>query len=346
MSARRGWVLRADDALQGTDMLVPWVRRSLLLLLTLSLVGTAGYALIERWSLVDSLYMSIITVTTIGFGEVHPLSTPGRVFTMFYILAGVGIVGHSVSTLATFVSEGGFVESMRSRRARTELTFMKDHYVVIGYGRLGREIVAELTHHGAQVVVVDRTAPDPLPPGLRLIVGDAAQDETLKAAGIERARGLAVATPSDALNVYVTLSARQLNPTLNIHTRVEDDGAGHKARRAGADGIIQPFHLGGSRMAMGLLRPASLDFVDHATQRQFDDLHMDDVLVGSTTGMRGTLGALDLHATRGVSVVAMRKRGATQLVYPDADEQISTGDLLVVVGPPAQVAAFVAEAAR
>lgn len=344
MSDHPGWLLRVGDALSEPPMMLPWMRRSAGLLLALPLLGTVGYALIEGWNLFDSLYMSIITVTTIGYGEVHPLSEVGRAFTIVYILAGVGVVGHAASNLATFVADGGFLASLRTRRARTELNHMRDHYVVVGYGRLGREIVAELTHHGAEVVVIDREAPETLAPGVRLIVGDATQDDTLKVAGIERARGLAVATPADAVNVYVTLSARQLNPGLVIHTRVEDDGAGHKAKRAGADGVIQPYHLGGSRMAMGLLRPASLDFVEHATQRQFDDLHMEDVLVGPTTSIRGRLGLLDLHATRGVSIVALRKKSDGQLVYPDATATIGTGDMLVVVGPPDRVVAFVAEA--
>lgn len=344
MSDHPGWMLRVSDALSEAPMIGPWMRRSLGLLLALPLLGTLGYTVIERWSVFDALYMSIITVTTIGFGEVHPLSEPGRAFTIVYILAGVGVVGHAASSLATFVADGGFLANLRTRRARMELKQMRDHYVVVGNGRLGREIVAELTHHGAEVVVIDREETNPLPHGVRLIVGDATQDDTLKVAGIERARGLAVATPSDAVNVYVTLSARQINPGLVIHTRVEDDGAGHKAKRAGADGVIQPYHLGGSRVAMGLLRPASLDFVEHATQRQFDDLHMEDVLVGPTTSMRGRLGSLDLHSTRGVSVVALRKATDGELVYPGADAILATGDMLVVVGPPARVAAFVAEA--
>lgn len=338
------WVLRARGGRESVG-LVRAMGGTVAALVGLVVVGTAGYALVEGWSLVDSLYMTVITVTTIGFGEVRPLSEAGRAFTIVYILLGVVIASRAVADVARYVAEGRLAEDVRTRRARRELSRMHQHFIVVGYGRLGKEIVADLLHHGADVVVIDKEEADLLPPGVRLIVGDATLDETLLEARVDRARGLAVATPFDPVNVYITLTARQMNAQLFIHTRAEEDAAAAKARRAGANSVIMPYQIGGARMAQAMLRPGASAFVEHVTHRHFDDMHLEDVLVGGgPTALTGSLRELGLRARHGVSVVAIQRAGESGLIYPDPDTVVAPGDTLVVVGEPERVRAFRQEA--
>lgn len=336
-----GWMLRVGEGKASRFTLFRAVMKSVMMLNLLLLLGTAGFMLVEGWSLLDALFMTVITLSTVGYGEVQPLSDAGRVFTVLFIIISLGIATRALSELARYIAEGRLVQDVKARRARGELDAMKQHDIVIGYGRLGREIVADLLHHGREVLVVDRDAVEGLPAGVRLLIGDATLDDTLRDAGVEHARGLAIATPGDAVNVYITLSARQLNPKLVIQTRVEDEGAAIKARRAGATGVVMPYHIGGSRMAQALLRPQSSAFVDHATQRHYDDLHLEDICIGQNPGMHGKLKDLHLRRAYGVSVVAVQRLGHDGLEYPDADTEVTEGDTLVVVGTPRDVAEFV-----
>lgn len=304
--------------------------------------GTAGYVAIEGWRVLDGLYMAVITLTTVGFGETHPLSDAGRLFTILYLVTGLGLAGRGLSDMARYMSDGRMTSDVAARRARRELRTMKDHFIVVGYGRLGREIVADLLHHGERLVVVDiDELPGGVPEGVVQIVGDATQDETLLQAGLMEARGIAVATPSDAVNVFVTLSARQLASDVFIHTRVEEEASAVKARRAGANGVLLPYLLGGTRVSQALLRPRSSDFVEHLTQRHFNDLAIDDVTVTEGRGLEGTLAELRLRSRFGVIVVALQKCSDDGLVTPSADTLVELGDTLVVVGAPDVVAAFV-----
>lgn len=334
------WTVQVEELSRGGS---PWRTVGPILgsLTGLLAVGTLGYVVVEGWSFLDAVFMALITLTTIGYGETRPLSDPGRVFTIVYILAGLALATRGLSELARYVSDGRLTSDVRVRRIRRELHAMRGHFIVVGYGRLGREIVADLLHHGVEVVVVDLVDGGSVPPGVHLLVGDASHDEVLVAAGVERARGMAVATASDALNVFVTLSARQLAPNLDIQTRVEDEGSATKARRAGATGIVLPYHLGGSRVAQMLLRPGSSAFVEHATQRQFSDLHLEDVRLEEGCEVRGTLREIDLRSRYGVIVVAIQRKGASDLIYPHADTPVGPGDTLVVVGPPSNVREFV-----
>ncbi len=339
-----GWVVEAEVA-RARHVSLP---RALMVpvagVLLLILSGTLGLMLIEGWSLLDAVWMVVITVSTIGFGEVHPLSSQGRVFLLVFIVLGLGLASTMLSTLARVTAEGTWMHDLLARRRLRELRDMKNHHIVVGYGRLGREIVADLTHHGAQVLVLDSAAQTCLPKGVNQLVGDATDDAVLLEAGVQRARGLAIATPSDAVNVYVTLSARQLAADLHIITRLEDEAGKAKAVRAGADDVLLPFHLSGARMAQALLRPGSSAFVDHATLRHFDDLHMEDVRLIEGSPIRGTLAELDLRGAYGVIIVAIRRSGELELHTPDPHQQLHPGDVLVAVGPPDMVGAFRAAA--
>ncbi len=305
-------------------------------------VGTLGYRLIEGWPWLDALWMVVITLTTIGYGETHPLSDAGRLFTMAVILGGLGTVTFTLGRVTKYVIDGGLVEDLRTRRTRQKMQDLRDHYIVVGLGRLGREVVAELAHSGNKVVGVD---PDlaSLDACAELAVrihGDGSDDAVLGNAAIERARGMAIATGSSATNVYVTLTARQLNPGLHILTRVEDETAGAKAIRAGADEVISPFGISGARMAQGLLRPHAANFVDLAIGRSFGEFALEDIPIGDAADYHGPLARLEVPRKHRVMIIAVRKKDGHLLTSIDKDTELAEGDVAVVIGKPADVGSF------
>ena len=304
--------------------------------------GVAGYHQIEGWNLSDSLWMVIITLTTIGYGEVKPLTEEGRLFTLLVIIGGVSTGTYTLGKVTRYVIEGGLIEDLRSERTRRKMKKLNDHYIVVGLGRLGREVIAELTHAGRAVVGID-TLPERIEQteGLRLgIVGDGSSDSVLTQAAIERARGMAIATKSSAINIYVTLSARQLNPDLHILTRVDDEGADEKALRAGADEVIRPYGISGTRMAQGLLRPHAANFVDLAIGRSFGDFALEDIAIGKQDEYHGKLSDLDIPKKHRVMVIAIRKAEGQLLTAIDKDTLLDENDVAVVIGRPADIGTF------
>lgn len=309
-------------------------------------IGVVGYTRIEGWTPLEALWMISITITTIGYGEVHPLSDAGRVFTIGLMAASLFVGGQAITALNN-VGGVGLAAILRQRRIERELAAMHQHSIVIGYGRLGREIAAGLLHQDQTVVAIDPNPGEtPTPPGLHLLIGDATQDAVLEEAGILRAASVAISTPSDPVNIYLTLTIRQLHPTVTIVTRIEEDGAVEKARRAGATRVFQPYHVSGARMVQALLRPAAATFLDHAESRHRHGLHMEDVTLPAGSPARGRLASLQTRRTHGVSVVAVLRVGDAELQMPDEDTRVDTGDTLVIVGRTAEVRAFAAWAQR
>ncbi len=318
-------------------MYVQRLRLSLLLFALVVTTGVTGYVWIEGWSYLDAAWMVFITVTTIGYGEVKPLSPAGRVFTMVFIISGLFIGSYAFSQATQYFMEGGFRRDFALRRRRALMAELKDHFIIAGYGRTGREIAMDLRHAGKKVIVVDpdeRICAECEDDGFPTIVGDASNDDMLIQAGLERARGLAVATSSDAINIFITLTARQANANLKIMCRVDQEHAASKAMRAGADGVVSPHAIGGTNMANALLRPHSATFMAQAFARTHPDLSMEDVIIGKSSAYHDTLGSLHLRDEHRVMVVAIQKTDGTLIVAPGPNALLQEGDVIVVVGNP------------
>lgn len=326
-------------------MLPRSIRIAVALFFTVLVLGTVGFMGIEGWSFVDALWMVVITLTTIGFGEVHPLSSGGRVFTIGLIGAGVSVGTYAMGSITQLIVEGQLQDLIRQRRRKREMRALRNHFIVVGYGRLGQAIADELHASGVPVCVVER---DPAKVALAegqhrfpVVVGDGAHDDVLREAGIERARGLAVAVDASAQAVYVTLSARELNPKLVIVTRVDDASEALKARRAGASSIVSPYTMGGWRIAHELVRPHATSFLDLLTLASYEEMQLEEFLVKDTSPHVGrTLADLAVGRDFHVLIVGIRRGDGHLVPTPRADETIHAGDVLIAIGHPDAVRAF------
>lgn len=305
-------------------------------------IGTFGYMAIEGWGLTDSFYMCIITVSTVGFGEVRTLSSEGRLFTAFLIIAGVGIATYSFSTLVRFIVEGEVRRIRGIHRMKKKISHLEDHHIVCGMGRLGRIVVQELAQAGEPVVAVELD-PDESEEALErwqvpLIIGSAYEDEVLKAAGIERAKTLLSLLPSDAENVYVTLCARDLNPNLDIVARTEEEASENRLRRAGANQVLAPYRDSGYRLAQRLVRPNVSDFLEIAGGRLGEQLVIEELIVPAVSKLVGkSLAELNLREETGAVIAAFIRSDGEMIFNPGAKSVIESGATLIVLGEKASV---------
>jgi voltage-gated potassium channel len=303
------------------------------------LVGTTGYVVIEGWSVMDALFMTVTSITTVGYREVHELSPAGRVFTMILLLGGVGTVFYVLTLMVAGVVEGGlFVRWERRRRARM-LDSLRDHFIVCGYGRMGRLIVEEFRRQGVPLVVVDRDpelAHQIIEGGGLAVAADASSEEVLLRVGINHARGLVTAVSTDAENVYIVLSARLLRPDLYIIGRAETEDAVRKLKRAGADRVISPYQIGAQQMALTALRPAVVDFVQLATSTTSSehlDLAIEQVKIGSEAPFAGkSIVDANLRQRFGVVIVGIQRTDGRMDFNPAPDAVMQAGDQLIVMG--------------
>lgn len=313
------------------------LKYGLLALVILLIASSVGYHLIEGWPVLESLYMTIITLTTVGFGEVRDLSPLGRVFTMVIIVFGITFITIFLGTSAKFMVEGQIRKVMGRRKLDNEIKNLKKHYIICGYGRIGSVICKDLSEKPIPFVVVEKD-PEKVrcldEAGYLYVNGDSTEEDVLLQAGIEGAWGLAAALPSDADNVYITLTARGLRPDIYILARADEDGAEVKLRRAGADKVISPYHIGGKRMAQAILRPTVVDFLDVAMLGRGEDaeLQMEEFSVGPNSTLAAkTLKEAAIRQEFGVIVVAIKREGKDMIFNPLPDLQILSGDILIVI---------------
>jgi voltage-gated potassium channel len=310
------------------------------LLLVVMAIGTAGYHYIEHWTWFDGFYMVVTTLTTIGYQEVHPLSHSGRVFNVFVILGGVSLLLLGVGALSQALLEFELQSFFGRRRMEREIGRLDGHFIICGMGRVGRSVARELAQKPVPFVIVENaeaksqrfTAENWL-----VVTGDATQEQTLRQAQIERARGLIAATTTDATNLYIVLTARGLNPHLKIIARASEDGAEKHLLTAGADSVVSPYSFAGQRIAQSLLRPHVVSFLDTATTHLGMDLEIGEILIkGSSVFAGQTLESSRIRQERGVIVLAIKRREGMRF-NPAPDERIEPDDCLIAMGEPAQL---------
>ena len=305
----------------------------LLIFLVISF-GTLGYMSIEGWSLLDSLYMTIITLASVGYKEVHDLSFNGKMFTIVLIIGGVGTVAYALTAGAKIILEGELLDVFGRRRLEKKIKELKDHYIICGYGRMGKIICRELQEKHMNFVVIEKEpALSPEKEDMLIVKGDATRDEVLKEVHIEKAKGLISVLPTDAENLFVVLSARGLNPSLSIVARAGEEGSEQKLMRAGADKVVSPYHIGGLRIAHTVLKPAVVDFIEFATKSGNIDLQMEEIAIQEASRLSGlSLDECGIGRELGIIIVAIKKTGGELKFNPTFRSTIETGDTLIALG--------------
>jgi voltage-gated potassium channel len=304
-------------------------------LLVLLLAGSLGFVWIEGWSFFDALYMTVTTLSTVGYGEIRPLNRVGRIYNMVLILSGMGVMLYIVGSLARVLIEGEIREALGRRHLLTRIRKLTGHYIICGFGRIGETIVKELKARNTPLLVVENN-PDSLPrleaAGVSFVVGDATREEVLLEAGLERAKGLVAVVHSDASNVYIVLTARSLNPHLFILARAEDRGAEQKLLRAGADRVESPYLMGGQKMAHAILHPTVVTFLELA-MKEGVEWSMGEVTVGRNSNLVGVpLQDLGIRRDLDLILVAIKRADGDMIFNPSHDTVFQAGDTLIALG--------------
>jgi voltage-gated potassium channel len=315
------------------------VRRVALALLSVILIGTAGFHYIEGWSWFDGLYMVVTTLTTIGYAEVHQLSRVGRIFNLALIVVGVSLVLLTVGLLTQYLLEFELASFFGRRKMEREIERLAGHYIICGAGRVGRSAARELKRRPAAFVIIDSNEPKAarFADEFLVMIGDATKEQTLRQAHIERARGLVAATTTDAANLYIVLTARSLNPKLKIIARASEEDSEKHLRTAGADEVISPYSFAGHRIAQTFLQPHVVSFLDTATTHLGMDLEIGEVHIVQGSRFAGvTVESSRIRQDRGVIILAI-KRAQGMRFNPSPEDRIEPGDCLIAMGEPTQL---------
>lgn len=320
------------------------LRLALAVLLTVLVAGTLGFYFIEGWSLLDSFYTAVTTMTTVGYGDFAPRSVAGKIFTVAVIIFGVGMMLYSFSLMAELFVESRLLRILGRGKLQKTIDKMNNHYIICGCGRIGFLICRELAGEKTPFVVVDNN-PEVIQKiqdeGFVYCKGDATQDKILIDAGIKRAKGIVCVLPTDAENLYVILTAKELNNEIYILSRSEEEESEHRLVRAGADRVMSPYTLGGSRMAMAILRPAMLDFIEITTRRQSLELRMEEIEVCDGSLLIGkSLEDSEIRQRYGLIIVAVKKDSGKMIFNPLANYTIANGDRLIAMGEDKNVKQF------
>jgi len=315
--------------------------RVLFAILVVLTVGTTGYVLIADYPLFDAFYMALMTITTVGYAEIHPLGHAGRIFNSFVIFFGVVTMFLAVGATTQTIIELELNQYFVKRRVRRMIDKLDNHFIICGFGRVGRGAANELQRAGVPFIVIDNhddKVERAMKSGMLAVLGDASRDENLRDLGISQANGLIAALSSDADNLFLILSAKGLNPKLIISARVSEEGSEQKFRRAGADSVFAPYDITGTRLAQAILRPHVATFLDFTTMGMGLNVSIEQVRVSpGSECVSKSLGQIQLRRQVGVIVLAIRKADGKMLFNPDADAEIAAGDFLIAMGDAAQL---------
>lgn len=318
------------------------IKRRLLLfaaMVAISLAtGTAGYTLIEHYPPFDAFYMTLTTITTVGYGEIYPLSRAGRIFGSFVILFGVTTLFTGIGIVTETIIEAQLGNVINKRRTKRMIDKLKDHFLVCGFGRVGRGAAQELHSAGVPFVIIDRDAEKverAMHSGMLAVAADATRDETLHDVGVEHAKGIIAALESDADNLYLTLSAKAMNPKIRVAARAGEEESEQKLRRVGADFVFTPYNVTGHRLALALMRPHVFEFMNLTTKKIGLDVQIEEVKVHEDSGfVARSLSQMRVRRDLGVIVLAIRKMDGQMLFNPPADAELAGNDTLIVMGEP------------
>jgi len=309
---------------------------SVLLLLLIVLAGAVGYMMIEEWHFFDALYMTIITVSTVGFREVHQVSPTGRLFTIFLVFGGVGLTLYVAAAIVQFMVEGQIRGIMGRRRLDKKIDRLKDHYIVCGYGRIGRVLYRNLSMRDIKLVVIEND-PEAIQAmdedAVYYVTGDASDEANLVRAGVEHARCLVAALGTDTDNVFLVLTARQLNPELEIIARASHEPAKAKLKAAGANRVESPYDMGAVSMAQRILRPTVTSFLDLALGNEQTEIRMEEVPVSSSSHLVDVmLKDSGIRQTYNLILIAIKMAGGNMQFNPSYETTIKSGDTVIAVG--------------
>jgi len=313
------------------------LRFALICLLFLFLFGTVGYYFIEGWNIVDSIYMTVISLTTTGYGEVHPLSIKGKLFSIILLILGASLFVYVITLLARALMEGQFRELLEKKAMRDKINKLHNHYIICGFGRIGKTISDSLKSSNMPFVIVERNKEvfDELKKlGYFYVEGDATQEEFLINAGVKSARVLICVLHSDADNVYTTLTARSINPGIFIIARASEKRAEKNLMQAGASQVVSPYEIGAKRMALAVLKPNVIEFLDLVTQKGgILSLTLEQIQIKSDSILKDkSMKDLDLRNKFGVSVLAVQKFHGDMILSPKPDYVFESGDIIIAMG--------------
>ncbi len=308
----------------------------LLAVVGIILTGTLGYRLIQGWPWFDSLYMTVITLATIGYQEVQPLSFAGRLFTIILVVIGVGVFGFLIANITSAVIQSGIAAALEKRRLFKDISQLKDHFILCGAGRMGLRIVDELDKKDVDFIVIERdeqVAERLLGNGHLVLNGDATDETVLEGAQLRTAKTLITAASSDAENVYITLTARGLNPDIYIVARANDQAAERQLKRAGANKVVSPVLIGSHRMAQAALSPAVADFLESTTMTEKLDLNFEQIFIGEDSPLNGVqLKDSGIRSEHEAMIVAITPREGKMIFNPNGEQVLRAGDLLIAIG--------------
>jgi voltage-gated potassium channel len=312
-------------------------------LTVLPVIGTAGYMIIEGWGLSDALYMTVMTVTTIGFREVQPLDEEGRIFTMVLAVTGVGAIFYALVGLFQFLLEGELAVFLGVRRMRGRIESLSNHYILCGYGRVGTEIAHEFEHRRVPFVIVESNPTaigEAQERGYLVIDGDATTDSALKDAGIDRAQGLLAASDSDSGNTFIVLTAKALRPELYVVSRAGRGESEARMQRAGADRVFSPYVIAGRQMAHSAVQPVVAEFIDTLATGREGERVLAEIDVSEASGLAGQTVHDVLHACPSVVVLAIQKPNGELALSVQSTARLAEGDRVIVMGLEAELEAI------